>query len=72
MIFSMYQSATLGYKANSSQAKDGSRNPATLKKDLIAAVVNVKPENVYSFLKMFILDVARFLGPPLKLSNLNY
>ena len=51
------------YKTNSSQSKDGFRNPATLKKDLVTTlIVNKKLANFHYCLKKFILDVARFLG----------
>ena len=65
------QSKLAGYKINSSQSKDGSRNLATLKKDLFVTVVNEKLKNVHSCLKTLILDAIRFLGPSLKLSNHN-
>ena len=72
IFFSRHQSATLDiYKTNSSQPKDKSRNLATLKKDLFATVVNEKLKIVHSCLETLILDVARFLGPSLKLSNHN-
>ena len=72
IFFSRHQSATLDiYKTNSSQPKDKSRNLATLKKDLFATVVNEKLKIVHSSLETLISDVARFLGPSLKLSNHN-
>ena len=60
------------YKINSSQSKGRSRNSAALKKYLLAKEVNEKLKNVHSCLRTLILDAARFLGLPLKLSNPNY
>ena len=54
------------------KSKDGSRNPATLKKDPFAKAVNEKLKILLSCLKALILNVAKVLSPPLKLGNHNF
>ena len=49
------------YKTNQSQPKDGSRNLATLKKDVFVTVVNEKLKNVYSCLKTLCGKVPGFV-----------